>query len=148
MKDNIPKLPIKIEKTKASCGHEVDFPIYETDKYQEKRKKKLGSRPCKDCKARQHKELLEKQRLDAIQKRKDRLTKKRLPDMSHYNIWYNESAEMWFGYLDIFPEKGNKTNKLRFQGEATSVPKLFGGLDNQWRNWLDGSLAFGSGKKC
>jgi hypothetical protein len=132
-------------KIKASCGHEIDFGLWEDkkDKYRDARRKKAESKACPQCRAAaaiQHNAAQAAKADAANPKRKHknvnpRYLPTRLPIGSTFHATYVEDKK-WKGTLTV-PVKGVAgTDAVVLEAFETSVFRLMSYLDDKYRKWL------------
>jgi hypothetical protein len=144
------------ERVTCSCGHEIDFELFEDkkDSFRKERRAKLTGRACPACrqaaaaeKAKQEQEAKRQRREERERLRKERGIGEqgwkakadkhiaRLPDGSTYQAAYDGKARNWSGTLAI-PDPVTAGKSLLFSATAPAVFKLLALLDSLWRDWL------------
>ncbi len=123
-----------IEKVKASCGHLVDFGIWEPskDKFREERRKKVQTNLCKTCRAEKH----ERELKEALKRKKARQARKlfRYPHgtVITSTMINTEQDQRWRGVMTV-PVHGEQ---LTFTRECSGIHGLWIGFGSEWGRWL------------
>jgi len=135
----------KTIKIKASCGHEIEFGLWDDkkDKFREQRKKKNEGMPCKECRQAAHlkREAEQKAIADANPKKKKKNKGpsnaqrkiERLPTGSVFHATYIEDKK-WTGTLTV-PIEGREPEV--FTAFDSAVFKLMSYLDHKYRKFLE-----------
>jgi hypothetical protein len=144
---------VAYEDVVVACGHVEKFGLFEDkkDKFRDARRQKLASKPCKACRALRQKAEQERQ-AQARKARKEkaaqggraeqlrRFAKGRLPDGAIFHVAYAAATESWSGTLTI--------GENVFHGSASALFHLLRHLDQQFRNFLAGTLVLGTPPKA
>lgn len=155
-----PKDPIRHDKVKAKCGHEVEVPVFPDDKHLVMRTEKATSKKCQACRQADHaaqeakiaekkaaKEAAKAAQPEQVQAPADPTcppvekkmrpawwrSRDRLPDGSVYHSVYHADRERWTGTLSIPLPDG--TVKI-FEAEKSGVMVIQRKLDDMYRDWL------------
>lgn len=125
-----------LEKVKAACGHEVDFPHFDPakDRYRQKRRDNVTGKKCHACRQQDHQERMRLQQEAAAKRpKKKKDGPGRLPHGSVFAgpnglggpLW-DQTKNRWFGSLLVpgYPV---------FEAEHSAVFRLLIKLDKMFR---------------